>query len=455
MGPVTAEDVANFERDYPGLVGVQAPAPKKRTRGPGKKKATAAIVENSDSEDTLPTAPAVADGNRITYTISVFTPAQMKIDSGKRGGAKNTFLQLGSKEPWDTFMAQLLVKIDGILNPATIAFEDYAFTFSVPRIHTKATDLTDEDSYSFMVERALKGKDPAVSITVEPRLRRKKRKHDSDKENDTDGSQKSEGSDSDNDTAKKNKKGNKKDGKKKKMDPKELPGNAALSRELGALREKWICHAPGCENKGSHCYVNPVDNGHFALGHDHFNIWAAAILQGSDRATQMRPPLHPKFDAVNAGQPVGDQVPQVSTLQRRAAAQRAVLAQHAVSSSPTIHFHVPDMSKMFQPHHPHVPLAADPVPGAAAAPLTPVIQTISDNPLLVPANAPTRPAVPLADFATQYTFSANIQHTLEGEGFTSSNQLRLISLQELRDMGLKRGEIAVLQEAAGIHWAAV
>lgn len=192
----------------------------------------AALVQNSDSEDGPLTAPE--DGNRVTYTISVFTPAQMKIDSGKRGAAKNTFLQLGSKEPWDTFVAQLLVKIERILTPATIAFEDYACTFSVPRIHTKPTDLTNDDSYNFMVERALKGKDPAVSITVEPKLRRKKvslflsstmkcllnlhpqRKHDSDKENDTDGSQKSEGSDSDTDTAKKSKKGNKKDGKKKK-----------------------------------------------------------------------------------------------------------------------------------------------------------------------------------------------------------------------------------------------
>ena len=86
------------------------------------------------------------------YTISVFTPVQMKINSGKRGGAKNTFLQFGSKEPWNTFIAQLLVKIDGILNPATITFENYTVTFSVPWVHTKPTDLTNENSYKFMVE---------------------------------------------------------------------------------------------------------------------------------------------------------------------------------------------------------------------------------------------------------------------------------------------------------------
>ena len=105
---------------------------------------------NSDSEDGPLAAPE--DGTQIMYTISVFTPVQMKFNSGKRGGAKNTFLQFGSKEPWNTFIAQLLVKIDGILNPATITFENYTVTFSVPWVHTKPTDLTNENSYKFMVE---------------------------------------------------------------------------------------------------------------------------------------------------------------------------------------------------------------------------------------------------------------------------------------------------------------
>jgi hypothetical protein len=105
---------------------------------------------------------------------------------------------------------------------------------------------------------------------------------------------------------------------------------------------------------------------------------------------------------------------------------------------------------MFQPQFPPAVAAA---PLAPAPPALPVIQTISDNPLLVPANATAQPAMPLIQFALQYEFSDNIRNTLQSEGFTSSNQLRLISLQELRDMGLKRGEIAVLQEAAGIHWS--
>lgn len=104
---------------------------------------------------------------------------------------------------------------------------------------------------------------------------------------------------------------------------------------------------------------------------------------------------------------------------------------------------------MFQPPTVPPPIIA-PLPAPAV--VLPTVQTISENPLLVPSTAPTRPAVPLDEFSARYSFSDNIRNMLQGEGFTSSNQLRLISLQELREMGLKRGEIAVLQEAAGIHW---
>ena len=53
---------------------------------------------------------------KITYTISIYMATQMKKDAGKRGATMNTFLQLESTKPWDTVKAQLLVKIDSILD---------------------------------------------------------------------------------------------------------------------------------------------------------------------------------------------------------------------------------------------------------------------------------------------------------------------------------------------------
>ena len=103
------------------------------------------------------------------------------------------------------------------------------------------------------------------------------------------------------------------------------------------------------------------------------------------------------------------------------------------------------MSKLFQSATPAAPLAPAP-------PALPVIQAISNNPLLVPSHAAAQPAIPLNQFALQFEFSDNIHNMLQGEGFTSSNQLHLIPLQELHDMGLKFSKITVLQEATRIHW---
>ena len=61
----------------------------------------------------------------VSYTITIYTISQMKKDSKKRGEGKTTFLQLHSDIEWDTFIAKLLVKIDNILKPPSISFEDY------------------------------------------------------------------------------------------------------------------------------------------------------------------------------------------------------------------------------------------------------------------------------------------------------------------------------------------
>ena len=86
------------------------------------------------------------------------------------------------------------------------------------------------------------------------------------------------------------------------------------------------------------------------------------------------------------------------------------------------------MLKLFQPAAAAAATAPLAPATAPLAPALPIIQTISDNPLLVPAHAAAQPAIPLNEFALRFEFSDNICNTLQGEGFTSSNQLRLISL---------------------------
>jgi hypothetical protein len=101
--------------------------------------------------------------------ISIFTLAQMQLDPKKQGKPKSTCIQLKSDITWDTFRAKLLSKVDSILKPKTIEFQDYVMTFSVAHCHPTPTNLDDEDSYKFMVDQAIDSKtNISASITIEP-----------------------------------------------------------------------------------------------------------------------------------------------------------------------------------------------------------------------------------------------------------------------------------------------
>lgn len=218
-----------------------------------------------------------------------------------------------------------------------------------------------------------------------------------------------------------------------------MPGNEALTREVGQLREKWACHLGSCPN--DHCFVKPNDGTHFALGHHHISRWAAAILQGPERATLTKPPNDTLFDAaVGTTGATGD----MSILQRRAAAQKNA---GPAQLSPIINFNVPqEIVGLFQPRTPVTPSSAITPP--AAVPSSP------DRLSLVRQDAPILEPIHLSEFAKRYHISDQVYTRLEQEGFTTSNQLRYIIIRDLKEMGFKRGEIAVLQDAAQMHWRA-
>ncbi len=218
-----------------------------------------------------------------------------------------------------------------------------------------------------------------------------------------------------------------------------MPGNDALAREVGRLREKWACHLGSCPN--DQCYVKPDDGAHFALGHHHISRWAAAILQGPERATLTKPPNDTLFDAaIGKAGATGD----MSILQRRAVAQKNA---GPTQLSPIINFNVPkEIVGLFQPHMPATSSSAITPP--------PPIPCSPDRLSLVRREAPILGPIPLSEFATRYQISDQVYTRLEQEGFTTSNQLRYIIIRDLKDMGFKRGEIAVLQDAAQTHWDA-
>lgn len=124
-----------------------------------------AIIDDSDAEGGA--AAAEPAPFNISYTFDIYSLAQMKKAGKKRGDPKRSVMALKSNEPWDTFKAQTLTRIEKALKPATLGFDDYKFTFTVPRIQ-KTTDLEDEESYQFMVGCAVRSADPSAVICIEP-----------------------------------------------------------------------------------------------------------------------------------------------------------------------------------------------------------------------------------------------------------------------------------------------
>jgi hypothetical protein len=55
-----------------------------------------------------------------------------------------------------------------------------------------------------------------------------------------------------------------------------LPGNMAMNGQIRSLREHWQCSLTTCQS--DYCFI-PAEGPHFALGHEHLEKWAAAIVR--------------------------------------------------------------------------------------------------------------------------------------------------------------------------------
>lgn len=136
--------------------------------------------------------------------------------------------------------------------------------------------------------------------------------------------------------------------------------------------------------------------------------------------------------------------------QRRQAAQN----QAGPSAlSPVFNINLPkEAMALFANHQPAVVPAHPPqavIPIAAALPVTPASEPLThgpDTPLYPPNMKPTN-QYNLADFCTAHSLSQDILGRFTAQGFTTLNQLCYISLNDLKDIQFKRGEIAAVQDA--------
>jgi hypothetical protein len=79
----------------------------------------------------------------------------------------NDFLKLSSAESYDTLQVSILVKIDELFRNETesLSFDNYDITFSIPR-HSPNPMILHEQNYSYLIELALKAKDPVINVII-------------------------------------------------------------------------------------------------------------------------------------------------------------------------------------------------------------------------------------------------------------------------------------------------
>jgi hypothetical protein len=188
----------------------------------------------------------------ITYILALFSAADMKQAVSKRR-PKNGSLQLSLEKPWDTLKAQLLAKIDTLLKPKTISYEDYKVMFYIPRVVPKpGISLTTDTDYTLLLECVRKN--ALVHLNITSRI------SDNDKENELD---KLPG------------RGQK---KKTKKDPALLPGNVKKAANIQALKEHWKCEKKVAGCLGVFCFINQERDIHMPLSHQQLDCWALAMV---------------------------------------------------------------------------------------------------------------------------------------------------------------------------------
>ncbi|KAJ7360773.1 hypothetical protein DFH08DRAFT_800216 [Mycena albidolilacea] len=347
----------------------------------------------------------------IDVNISVFTLKELAKKPKARMDLASGIMKVVSTDLQHRFERKLRAKITVLLAlPVPLDDnDDIRILFQVPW-HVTNYVLLDDDSYSSMIQAALKCRDPTINIAA--------------------GVPKEINDTSDNIEPPKKAKTN---GKKSKISTENdiSPINAGINAKIGLLRAKYTCHA----NDGSdYCWVSGEDKKHIPLGNPHFNLWAAAWAQGT--ADENSPPNH----AIFSGNGNSGLAPQ-SILQRRIAANQSV----ASNSAPTInnHFSFPDaLMDLLRPA---------PASAAAVPPATPTTQT-HDGQMLLPPTMNVGIAMSIDVFCATYDLDPSITDKLATNGYKKASAFRFIELKDLVSIQFLPGEIAELRQAVR-EWA--
>ena len=102
----------------------------------------------------------------ITCNLAIF-PASERMKELKKRTGKNTFMKLDIEEPFDTWKAQLLVRINKMLPPDLLDFANYEVNFTVAHISTTPMAISCNEEYDDMLSHVSRTKDLLCAIYIQ------------------------------------------------------------------------------------------------------------------------------------------------------------------------------------------------------------------------------------------------------------------------------------------------
>ncbi|KAF8835495.1 hypothetical protein BDN67DRAFT_1015519 [Paxillus ammoniavirescens] len=380
---------------------------------------------------------------KATYNLSIFPALEFKKDMKKRKGS-NMYFKLDDDEPYNTWKAQLLVKINEKMSLTMLSFDNYDVSFTIPHVSPSPLAIVLGDDSNLLLEHVRKAKNTEATVVVQetPLTHTKEENSDSS----------SGDSDSDNgDHCKKKKKKKTQGGtrapKVADIDESDQP----MNKNIRALRDCWVCHKkPGCGSK--YCNVNAADSGqHIPLTFPRLDCWAAAMLKGTATATLEMPLNHQHFkmipdELLGQGSILTEHCQQLQADKAAKAAQG--LGAQAAPLTPIINFNFPpELFQMLEArsHHtqlllPAAPLATpNPVPEPRPVPAAPANMLFSPRQLKHIGQC-----MSIQEFSLVYNLSDELEAKLIKQGYTLTHVLCFSTLDDLKVVELLRGELAQL-----------
>lgn len=107
----------------------------------------------------------------MKFLLSILSAKELKKKERDRVAASTSF-ELTSEEPFDTFVAQVLVRIGNLITVKKLSIQDYEITYTIKRVETGKNALKNEQDFAYLLERASTTERPEIKVIISQKVQK-------------------------------------------------------------------------------------------------------------------------------------------------------------------------------------------------------------------------------------------------------------------------------------------